>query len=420
MAVKKGYKQTEAGKIPNDWLAVPIGDVINFQGGSQPDKSFFRQTWKPGYIRLIQIRDYKTDQFIVYIPISLARRFCAKEDIMIGRYGPPIFQILKGLEGAYNVALIKAIVQPKFSRQFCFYFLKRDTLFQFVEKLSQRSSGQTGVDLVELKKYSIPLPPTLAEQEAIATALSDADAWIESLEQLIAKKRQVKQGALQELLTGKRRLPGFEISRGYNPTEIGLIPKDWKLKTLGSISDVSAGGTPGRGIPEFWNGGIPWVTTTEVNFGSISKTSQHISELGLKNSAAKLLSPGTILLALYGQGKTRGKVAILDIEAACNQACAAIVLSEIVSRPFVFRYLASRYDFIRSLSNTGNQENLNGVIVKSIPIPLPPTFAEQEAIAETLSDIDTEIESLESKLAKAREIKKGMMQELLTGRIRLV
>ncbi len=291
--------------------------------------------------------------------------------------------------------------------------------YDFIRGLSN-TGNQENLNGVIVKSIPIPLPPTLIEQEEIAGALSDADAWIESLEQLIAKKRQIKQGAMQELLIGKRRLPGFEINRGYNPTEIGLIPKDWKLKSLGSISHVSAGGTPGRGIPEFWNEGIPWVTTTEVNFGSISKTSQHISELGLKNSSAKLLSQGTILLALYGQGKTRGKVAILDIEAACNQACAAIVLTDRVSRFFVFLYLTSRYDFIRSLSNTGNQENLNGVIVKSIPIPLPPTFAEQEAIAETLSDMDTEIELLESKLAKAREVKQGMMQELLTGRIRLV
>jgi type I restriction enzyme S subunit len=209
------------------------------------------------------------------------------------------------------------------------------------------------------------------------------------------------------------------VKKEYKQTDIGAIPRDWELKQLGSIAEVSAGGTPSRGVPEYWNGGIPWVTTTEVDFGRIRVTSQNISALGLKSSAAKLLNPGTILLALYGQGKTRGKVAILDIEATSNQACAAIVLSETVSRPFVFSYLASRYDFIRGLSNTGNQENLNGVIVKSIPIPLPPTLAEQEAIAGALSDADAWIESLEQLIAKKRQIKQGAMQELLTGKRRL-
>jgi type I restriction enzyme S subunit len=209
------------------------------------------------------------------------------------------------------------------------------------------------------------------------------------------------------------------VKKEYKQTDIGAIPRDWELMQLGSIAEVSAGGTPSRGVPEYWNGGIPWVTTTEVDFGRIRVTSQNISALGLKSSAAKLLNPGTILLALYGQGKTRGKVAILDIEATSNQACAAIVLSETVSRPFVFSYLASRYDFIRGLSNTGNQENLNGVIVKSIPIPLPPTLAEQEAIAAALSDADAWIESLEHLIAKKRQIKQGAMQELLTGKRRL-
>jgi type I restriction enzyme S subunit len=209
------------------------------------------------------------------------------------------------------------------------------------------------------------------------------------------------------------------VKKGYKQTEVGVIPEDWDLKKLGSIADVSAGGTPSRNVAEYWNGGIPWVTTTELDFGRIKATSQNISALGLKSSAAKLLNPGTILLALYGQGKTRGKVAILDIEATSNQACAAIVLSEAFSRPFIFRYLASKYDFIRGLSNTGNQENLNGVIVKSIPIPLPPTLAEQEAIAGALSDADAWIESLEQLIAKKRQIKQGAMQELLTGKRRL-
>ncbi len=87
------------------------------------------------------------------------------------------------------------------------------------------------------------------------------------------------------------------VKKGHKQTDIGAIPSDWELKQLGSIAEVSAGGTPSRGVPEYWNGGIPWVTTTEVDFGKIKSTSQHISTMGLKSSAAKLLNPGTILLA---------------------------------------------------------------------------------------------------------------------------
>ncbi len=107
-AIPQGYKRTEGGVIPDDWLEHSLGELIEFEGGSQPDKSVFRSSWKPGYVRLIQIRDYKSDRFETYIPAKLARRFCGETDIMIGRYGPPVFQILRGIDGAYNVALIKA------------------------------------------------------------------------------------------------------------------------------------------------------------------------------------------------------------------------------------------------------------------------------------------------------------------------
>ena len=211
----------------------------------------------------------------------------------------------------------------------------------------------------------------------------------------------------------------YLIELAYKQTEAGVIPADWNARSLGDIASVSAGGTPSRRVAEYWHGDIPWVTTTEITGGLIREAAQWITELGLANSAAKLLAPGTVLLALYGQGKTRGKVALLTVRAATNQACAAIVMSPAASRMFVFHFLVSRYTAIRGLSNSGSQENLSGGIVKSIPIPLPPTKAEQEAIGEALSDADALIESLEQLLAKKRHLKQGAMQELLTGKRRL-
>jgi type I restriction enzyme, S subunit len=208
----------------------------------------------------------------------------------------------------------------------------------------------------------------------------------------------------------------MELKSGYKQTEVGVIPEEWETKSLGEISIVTAGGTPSRSIPEYWNGEIPWVTTTEIDFCTISDTAQTISEAGLEYSAAKLLKPGTLLLALYGQGKTRGKIAILGIRAATNQACASITLCSAVSRIYAYHYLSSRYDAIRGLSNSGSQENLNSAIVKSLLVALPPTKAAQEAIAKALSDADALIESLEQLIAKKRHLKRGAMQELLRPR----
>ena len=135
-----------------------MDDVVQFQGGSQPDKKYFEYEPSDDNIRLIQIRDYKTNKYITYIPKALARRFCSADDIMIGRYGPPIFQVLKGLDGAYNVALMKAIPK-KGEKEFVRYFLKQDCLRIYLENFSQRVAGQDGIQMDKLKIYPFPFPP---------------------------------------------------------------------------------------------------------------------------------------------------------------------------------------------------------------------------------------------------------------------
>lgn len=206
----------------------------------------------------------------------------------------------------------------------------------------------------------------------------------------------------------------------FKRTDAGEIPFDWIDVPVGKMADVSAGGTPSRKVAAFWDGDIPWITTAELEGGQVTEASQHITAAGLQNSAAKWLPAGTLLLALYGQGKTRGKCAVLRIPATTNQACAGIKLKGDVDGDFVFHNLTYRYDYIRSLSNGGSQENLSGLIVKQIPVGLPPTRVEQQAIACALSDADALIDSLEQLLTKKRQIKQGAMQELLTGKQRLL
>lgn len=210
----------------------------------------------------------------------------------------------------------------------------------------------------------------------------------------------------------------MSLREGYKQTEVGVIPEHWEIRPLGDIATVSAGGTPSRTKGEYWNGDIPWITTSEVGFHRITHAEQFITKEGLDHSAAKLIPPGTLLLALYGQGKTRGKVGILEIEAATNQACAAISLHSAVSSSFVFHFLAGQYENIRRLSNNGNQENLNGSLVRSISILCPP-LPEQRAIAEALSDVDGLLGALDRLIAKKRDLKQAAMQQLLTGQTRL-
>lgn len=141
-----------------------LGEVCTFQGGSQPAKSFFKYKLDEENIRLIQIRDYKSDKNLVYIPKKMAKRFCDDTDVMIGRYGPPVFQILRGITGSYNVALMKAIPNQKLlTKDYLFYFLKNPLIQDYVISLSNRAAGQSGLNKETIEPYEIYLP-SLVEQ----------------------------------------------------------------------------------------------------------------------------------------------------------------------------------------------------------------------------------------------------------------
>ena len=198
-----------------------------------------------------------------------------------------------------------------------------------------------------------------------------------------------------------------------------MVPNGWKLDTIEEISSVSSGGTPSRTNESYWNGNIPWVTTAEVQFKIIEDTAEKITEEGLANSSAKLFPVDTILIAMYGQGKTRGQVAKLGIEASTNQACAAIILKAGYHVDYYYQFLISQYDNIREMANSGGQENLSSGIVKSIKVPVPP-LPEQKKIAQILSTWDRAISTTEQLLANSQQQKKALMQQLLTGKKRLL
>ena len=165
--------------LPNGWVATQMGTYIDFTGGAQPPKETFEYTKTENNIRLIQIRDYKTDEYATYIPKNLARRTCSKTDIMIGRYGPPLFQILRGIEGAYNVALMKA-ESKVLCNDYLFYMLQDEKLLHFLESLSDRTCGQDGVNMYELKRYPILVPP-LAEQQRIVSKIEEIFSYLDTI-----------------------------------------------------------------------------------------------------------------------------------------------------------------------------------------------------------------------------------------------
>ncbi|WP_405131408.1 restriction endonuclease subunit S [Paenibacillus sp. FSL H8-0317] len=186
----------------------------------------------------------------------------------------------------------------------------------------------------------------------------------------------------------------------------------WEKRYLSDVAQISSGGTPNRKESSYWNGTIPWATTAEVNYSVITDTKEKITLEGLNSSSAKLLSIGTILLAMYGQGKTRGKVAILGIEATTNQANANIAVSPIVNNLFLYYQLEKQYEILRNLANEGGQANLSLSIVKNISVSISSDLSEQEKIGNLFKQLDNLIILHQRKLNNVKNLKAGLLQKM--------
>jgi type I restriction enzyme S subunit len=199
-----------------------------------------------------------------------------------------------------------------------------------------------------------------------------------------------------------------------------MLPEGWRRSTLGEIARITSGGTPDRSEPSYWGGNVPWVTTGEIQFSTITDTAEKITEAGLKNSSAKLFPPGTLLMAMYGQGKTRGQVAKLAIEASTNQNSAAILLHEGYDPDFYFHFLAWKYDEIRDFGHSGGVSHLDAGLLKQIAVPVAP-INEQLRVAAVLATWDAAANTAASLLTKSEEQKAALSQSLLgvTSRSRL-
>lgn len=264
-----------------------------------------------------------------------------------------------------------------------------------------------------LKEKELAYPVETQVQTAIAAVLRQTESALVRQSALLDTLQELKGAAMCELFT--HGLRGEPLAK----TEIGPLPESWVLEPIGTHFSVLSGGTPSRGNPAYWIGGsIPWVKTTEVNYCEIAETEEHITPDGLENSAAKLLPQGTLLMAMYGQGVTRGKVALLGIEAACNQACAAISpIDEVVRTRYLYHFLTWRYEEIRILAHGGQQQNLNLEIVRGLLVAIPDTHAEQDEIVTILDAIDRKIDLHRQKREMLEALFKTLLHKLMTQQV---
>jgi type I restriction enzyme, S subunit len=288
----------------------------------------------------------------------------------------------------------------------------------FIEDLNKNLEGIRDGKMVSYKQFSeILIPkPGKSEQQKIASCLSSLDEVIAAHSQKLEALKAHKKGLMQNLFPNPSTGSGGETVPAYRFPEF-REDGEWVVSTLGKIATIASGGTPSRAKGEYWNGKIPWVSTTLIDFNRIESSNEFITEKGLKNSSTKILPKNTILMAMYGQGKTRGKVAILGIDATINQACASITLKDMMNTEFVFQNLASRYEEIRLISNPGGQQNLSGDLVKKIPFLYPSAnTGEQKKIASCLSSLDEVISAQSEKIEQLKLHKKALMQGLFPKR----
>jgi type I restriction enzyme S subunit len=324
--------------------------------------------------------------------------------------------IADDLPGDYGYATTEVIpLHPRSDEddpRFLFYYLLHPRIRSEIASRMEGSTARLRIPDDILLGY--PLPDIKGRtQRSIADALDTVQVAIRAEEELTRNCHQIKLIAMRYLFMHGLRL------EEQKETVIGAIPESWNVSTIGEHFSVLSGGTPSRGISTYWQSGtIPWVKTSEVNYRLITDTEELITKTALAQSAAKLLPAGIVLMAMYGQGVTRGKVAILGIDAACNQACAAMLpLDDCVLTRYLFHFLAYRYEEIRRLSHGGQQQNLNLDIVRDLHLAIPDLKTEQQEIADTLDTIDASVRLHERKRAVLEDLFESLLNGLMISEI---
>lgn len=278
--------------------------------------------------------------------------------------------------------------------------------------VSGSTPSRQRVDPRSFYRIEAPLPP-LSEQRKIAGVLRFVQLAIEDQERLLALTAELKKSLLHQLFTHGL---GNEPQR---QTDLGPVPQIWQFTTLAAVAKFQTGGTPSRTNPDYWSAGdIPWVKTTEINYKVIEQTEEFITRKGLENSAAKIFPKGTLLVAMYGQGVTRGRVGILGIDAATNQACAAITPydEDQIASSFIYFFLEFHYQHLRQLGHGANQRNLNIALLKNFPVAFP-SRDEQTEIVRILRTLDSKREIHHRRHAILSTLFSTLLHELMTARI---
>ena len=423
--IQEQYKDTKIGRIPKNWEVVILNDLLNLLTDFEANGSFasvkenvqvsegIDYAW---YVRATDLEKKSTLDKVKYVNESsysfLKKTKLDGDEVLITKRGEigKVYHFEKPLDTpctlAPNLYLLK-INDKVFSKYLYYYFKNNEG-----SKLLKRINGSTTIGALyknDVKKIKVKLPP-LPEQQKIAEILSTVDEQISATECIIEKSKELKKGLMQKLFS-----EGIGHTE-FKDTKIGRIPKDWEVVSLGNaLSKIVGGGTPSRSISEYWNGEIPWASVKDFTKARRSSTKEYITQDGLKNSSSNLIPKNTLIIP------TRmglGRVIEFDVDVAINQDLKALFPKNNLLNDFLNCWLQS---IAKKIKDQGTGSTVKGIrldLLKSFLMVLP-SLSEQQKIAEILSEADAKIEKEEQEKAHLEQLKKGLMQQLLTGQKRV-
>ncbi len=454
--------------LPSGWASTTLEGIASVNGGLPCDP--------PDDVEVSFVPMKCVQELTGHVDVSLSRRYghvkkgytaFTDDDVIFAKITPCMENGKVGLPagltngigvGSTEFHVVRRL-DPHIPREFLFHFLVRQDFRREARMHMTGSAGQLRVPKAYLSEVSVPLPP-FPEQHRIVARIEEMfsrlDAGEDALRQVKAQLSRYRQSVLKSAFDGSltaewreahkdelepasvllerimeerrarsesagRRRGGSWEPPTLNASILPLQPEGWAWTTIGQCFDVHIGSTPKRARPEYWGGGIPWVSSGEVSFNRIIQTRETVSAEGLRNTSIKLHPAGTVLLGMIGEGKTRGQVAVLDIAACNNQNSAAIRVSQTEVHPeYVFYYLWGQYQTTRNRGSGGNQPALNRARVQEIPLPLPPLVEQQrivEGVERYFSIAEAVETSIEQSLAESANLRQSILKTAFEGKL---
>lgn len=394
-------------EVPDNWINVKLNSIVKFEKGKKP--KILIDDFEDKAIPYVTIKYFQTKEADQYTFETETNRLCKEDDILIVWDGARAGLIGTGVKGALGSTLCNIRFDDINKKFMYYYFLSKYDLINS----NTKGTGIPHVDPSYLDTLVLSIPP-LKEQQRIVDRIESLFEKLDKAKELIEEARDDFEKRKSAILEKAFRGELTKVWRKENN-----INREWKREKLKDITKITSGGTPSRKHPEYFEGKIPWIKTGEILWNKIYDSEEHITEEAIANSSAKLIPEGAVLVAMYGQGLTRGRASILEKEACTNQAVCALIPSDAVLNSYLYYYFMSNYWRFRQVAKGGNQENLSGKVIGAFEIDIP-SIEEQNEIVRILDKLleeESKIEELTTLEEQIELIKKSILAKAFRGQL---